>query len=125
VANTAIVTMIFQISFVAVPTSEFRSYLEEMERITLPAYEGAGGLISVVLLRRVLVAYIEVATISTWRSKEELAQFLKHTSPTATAVNHVVMWRGETAYELIVARTGKPLAADDDCFTPEYKEGAD
>jgi hypothetical protein len=116
--------MILQISFVAVPTSEFRSYLEEMKHTTLPAYEGANGLISVALFQRALVAYIEVATISAWRSEQELAQFLEHTSPTASAVNHVVMWRGETAYELVVARKGKPSDADN-CFTSGFKEGAD
>jgi hypothetical protein len=115
--------MILQISFVAVHTAEFCRYLEEMQSKTLPGYEAADGLIFVALFQRELIAYTEVAMISTWRTKQQLTKFLDRTVPgSINTVNHIVMGRGAATYELVTVRPGKLADADDFCG---FKEGAD
>ncbi len=44
-------------------------------------YESAAGLVSVWLLRRPFVPYVEVMTVSVWESEQALHQFIKSQAP--------------------------------------------
>ena len=67
--------MILQISSVAIPAASLSEYLERAQHNEILNYEIAPRLESVLLLQRPLVAYVELMTISIWRSEKALARF--------------------------------------------------
>jgi heme-degrading monooxygenase HmoA len=56
---------------------EFLSYLQNS---VLPHYHNSPGLVSVLLLQRVVVGYVEFLTLSIWRSQEALDGFTANDS---------------------------------------------
>jgi len=69
--------VIVQISSIAVAKAKTGEYLERLQRDAIPAYEAALGIVSIQLLRRSLVAYDELLTLSVWESEEALTRFLE------------------------------------------------
>jgi len=60
-----------------VPAHTLSRYLEHLEQFLIPRYEAASGLISVFLLQRPFVAYVELVTLSMWQSDEDMTRFLE------------------------------------------------
>jgi heme-degrading monooxygenase HmoA len=117
--------MILRMLSAFVPRSELEMYLEHLRIKTIPAYEAAAGLISVALVRRQFVEYVEVATISTWQSEEAMTRFLGLAAPIdpSQPVRSLIEWEAHI-YEMVVARYR--IQSDErhnPC--PECKEGAD
>jgi heme-degrading monooxygenase HmoA len=64
-----------KISSAIVPQSQAKDYLAYLQTTILPRYRSAPGLVSVQLLRRPVVAYVEVLTLSTWQTEDSLKGF--------------------------------------------------
>jgi hypothetical protein len=62
--------VIVRISSAVVPEHKATCYLEHVQAGEILSYEAAPGLISVSLLQRSLVAYVESMIISLWRSED-------------------------------------------------------
>lgn len=99
--------MILRMLSAFVPRSELEMYLEHLRIKTIPACEAAAGLISVALVRRQFVEYVEVSTISTWQSEETMTRFLGQAAPIdpSQPVRLLVEWEAHI-YEMVVARDG-------------------
>ena len=105
--------MIVRVSSIAVPASKLDRYLEHVEENELPTYETAPGLISVWLLQRPFVAYVEVMTLSLWQSGEALTGFIEsQPEPIDLPNDYGVIHMEPHAYELVVRRDGKGAARD-------------
>jgi len=105
--------MITRISSALVPQSQFGKYLEYVEKSVVPAYEVAAGLISVCLLRRTVVGYIELLTLSLWQSDEALTAFLEsQPGPIGLRSDYGAIHMEPHAYEQVVCRDGKRAAKD-------------
>jgi heme-degrading monooxygenase HmoA len=105
--------VIVRISSAIVPSPGFDEYLEDL-RTALPVYEAAAGLLWVAFLQRPFVAYVEVVTLSVWKSEQAMARFIGSTptknnpaSPTG------VIELNTHAYELLVSTDGKFQDAED------------
>jgi len=57
------------------------AYFEHAQTHEIADYESAAGLVSVWLLSRPFVAYVEVMTVSVWESEQALHQFIKSQLP--------------------------------------------
>ena len=55
--------------------SHAESYLKQLLKAVIPAYQAAPGLLTVALLRRSLVGYEEIAIVTTWESEEHMQRF--------------------------------------------------
>jgi heme-degrading monooxygenase HmoA len=95
-----------------VPLSVFTLYLEYVQGSEIPSYEAAPGLISVSLLQRSLVAYIEFMIISSWRSEEAMKPFVKKQLSADRAKNEYVTQFEAHTYELVLYGDGKVQGAD-------------
>lgn len=69
--------MIVRLSSAVVSESSLGEYLEYLERNESPGYEAASGLVCVLVLQRRFVSYVEVMTLSLWRSEETLKEFVE------------------------------------------------
>jgi heme-degrading monooxygenase HmoA len=100
--------VIVRISSAFVPLSKLTLYLEHVEGSEIPRYEAALGLVSVSLLQRSLVTYMELMTISCWRSEEAMKQFVEKQLPSVRANNEygVIQFEAQT-YQLAVYRDDK------------------
>ena len=58
--------MIVQILSVAVPQSVVSAQIENLRSQTIPTYQAAEGFVSLCLLQRPFVAYVELLMISIW-----------------------------------------------------------
>jgi heme-degrading monooxygenase HmoA len=72
--------VIVNISSVIVHQSHSARYLEHMRCSVLPCYEAAKGLVSVSFSQREMVAYLEVLTVSIWKSEDALRHFAESAS---------------------------------------------
>lgn len=100
--------MILQISSVVVPKSNLNDYLEHVQKNELPSYAVAPGLVSVSLLQRSFVAYVEVMTVSNWRSDEALRRFAENRRFFANAkTEYGTIQLDPRTYELVVSREGE------------------
>jgi heme-degrading monooxygenase HmoA len=100
--------VIVRVSSIAVPESNLDKYLEHVKENELPGYEVAPGLISVWLLRRPFVAYVEVMILSLWQSDEALTGFIEsQTEPIGLRSDYGVIHMEPHAYELVVSREGR------------------
>jgi heme-degrading monooxygenase HmoA len=71
-------------------------------------YESAAGLVSVWLLRRPYVAYVEVMTVSLWKSTQALHQFMKsQVSEYRGGVDYGAVRMEARTYELATLLEGK------------------
>jgi heme-degrading monooxygenase HmoA len=84
-----------------VPSDKVDAYLEELRRDVLPLYSQAAGFMSVTILRRQLVAYGEVVTISCWNSEGEIREFLNQQWSLSPGTNFAVIQREAVTYEVI------------------------
>ncbi len=106
--------MIVRISSAFVPLYNFTSYLEYVQGSEVPSYEAATGLISVSLLQRSLVTYVELMTISSWRSEEAMKPFVEKQLSADRAKNEygIIQFEAHT-YELALYRDGKVQGEDE------------
>ena len=67
--------MLARTSCAIVPSHKFPEFLSYVQNSVLPHYQNSQGLISVSLLQRPVVGYVEVLILSIWRSQEALDGF--------------------------------------------------
>jgi len=79
--------------------SHVDGYLKRMLTNVMPEYQGAEGLLTVMILRRSLVGYEEITTITTWHSREYMQSFFE--SKVGTTSNAVLIQR-EPAHDFDV-----------------------
>jgi hypothetical protein len=69
------VPQVAQVTSVFVPQSHVDTYLERLLEIAMPMYKATTSVSAIMVLRRSLVAYEEVITITTWQSIEKMKGF--------------------------------------------------
>jgi heme-degrading monooxygenase HmoA len=105
--------VIVRISSAIVPSSGFDEYLEHL-RTALPNYEVAAGLVWVACLRQPFVAYVEVMTLSVWKSEQAMVRFMESAPTKDNPANPTgVIELDPHAYELLVSAEGKFQDAED------------
>jgi heme-degrading monooxygenase HmoA len=105
--------MIVRISSAVVPESEASSYLEYVQNCEIPCYEVASGLIGVSVLQKPFVAYVELMTVSVWRSEEALNRFVRDQLPADRAkAGRGTLQLSERIYEVVLSREGRLRGAD-------------
>jgi len=72
--------VIARTSCTLVSNPKFPEFLSYMQNSVLPQYQNSPGLISVSLLQRLVVGYVEVLILSVWRSQEALDGFTANDS---------------------------------------------
>lgn len=55
--------------------SHAEPYLKRLLDAVIPAYQAAPGLLAIEVLRRSLVGYDEILTVTTWQSEEHMQSF--------------------------------------------------
>jgi heme-degrading monooxygenase HmoA len=97
-----------RLSSTVVAVSELNLYTEHVQRTEITRYEKAPGLISVWVLQRPFVAYVELLTISLWESEQAIALFATTEPPGDQVKSHCSALRLDArAYELVLFREGK------------------
>jgi heme-degrading monooxygenase HmoA len=107
--------VIVQISSTIVPQSEFNVYLEHVTSSAIPNYQAPAGLISVSLLQRPFVGYVELAMLSIWRSEQALNRFVESRLATDNARSSplgVIQLEPHT-YELIISHESEVWEEED------------
>jgi heme-degrading monooxygenase HmoA len=95
------IRMVVRICSDVVASANVEMYLEELRGTVIPIYSAAVGLVSVLLLRRQLVAYGEVAIVSVWQSHEAMAAFFEQRLPSNAASQHTVIRREPITYDFL------------------------
>lgn len=93
--------MIVRVCSDVVAGEKVESYLDELRQTVIPLYSCAVGLVSVSILRRRLVGYGEVATVSTWESSQVMSDFFDHVLPASATSAHTVIRKEPLTYELV------------------------
>lgn len=99
--------MILQISSTVIRDSSLKEYLEYLRQGDIPSYEAAPGLVSVWLLQRPFVAYVEVMIISVWQSDEALKRFVANWTVDRATRECKGIQLEPRVYELDMYREGK------------------
>lgn len=100
--------MIVQVSSVAVPQAMVSVPIEDVRSRTIPTYQAAEGFVSLCLLQRPFVAYVELLMISIWESEPALNRFTASQLPVDGAeTNHDIIRLGVRSYELLVSSESK------------------
>ena len=100
--------MIMQVSSVVVPQSMVSMQIETMRSWTIPACQAAEGFVSLCLLQRPFVAYVELLMISVWESEPALNRFTASQLPVDGAErDHDIVHLGSRTYELLVSGESK------------------
>lgn len=100
--------MIVQISSVAVPQSVLSVQIENMRSRTIPTYQAAEGFVSLCLLQRPFVAYVELLMISIWESEPALNRFTaRQLAADVAEGDHDIIRLGLRTYELLVSSERK------------------
>jgi heme-degrading monooxygenase HmoA len=76
--------MVFRISSVFVPLSDYESYVAYLLHDVATEYAQAEGFVSILILHRTLVAYSEVVIISSWQSERAMTEFFEAAHRSAT-----------------------------------------
>lgn len=63
--------------------SHVEAYSKKLLQTVIPAYQAAPGLLAIAVLRRSLVGYEEIATVTTWQSEEHMQKFCESSSATS------------------------------------------
>ena len=106
--------MIVRISASIVREPSLNEYLEHLQRNEIPHYEAAPGLISVWLLQRPFVAYVELLIISLWHSEQALTRFLETQTQTPAATETYGSIQLEARnYTVLISGHGKVQEAGD------------
>jgi heme-degrading monooxygenase HmoA len=66
---------IVRIASVFVMQSHVEAHLKRLLEGVIPAYQAAPGLLTISVLRRSLVGYEEITTVTTWQSEEHMQKF--------------------------------------------------
>jgi heme-degrading monooxygenase HmoA len=94
--------MIVQVSSVAVPQSMVNVRIEDMRSRTIPIYQAAEGFVSLCLLQRPFVAYVELLMISIWESEAALDRFTASHLPVDGAErDRAIIRLGVRTYDLV------------------------
>ena len=72
--------MLARTSCTIVSNPNFPDFLSYLQNSVLPQYQNSPGLVSVSLLQRLVVGYVELLILSVWRSKEALDGFIANDS---------------------------------------------
>jgi hypothetical protein len=96
--------MIVRISSTAVPESGLTAYSDYVQKVEIPAYEAASGLVSVTMVRRNLGEYVEVLTFSIWQSEDALLRFGLPNQDVMKEYDGVAF--GVREYETVLVRQG-------------------
>lgn len=100
--------VILQISSSIVPQSNLNDYLDHVRRNEIPSYAAAPGLVSVWLLQRSFVAYVEVMTVSSWWSREAMQKFAENLRFCANAgTEYGSIQLDPRTYEVVVSCDGE------------------
>jgi heme-degrading monooxygenase HmoA len=88
--------------------------LQYLQSTAIPIYEAAAGLLWVAFLQRPVVAYVEVMTLSVWKSEQAMARFVGGTPTKDNPASPMgVISMDPHAYELFVSAEGKFQDAED------------
>ena len=99
--------MLVQISSVAVPQSVVSVQIENMRSPTIPTYQAAEGFVSLCLLQRPFVAYVELLMTSIWESEPVLNRFTASQLAVGVAEDHNIIRLSLRTYELLVSSESK------------------
>jgi heme-degrading monooxygenase HmoA len=104
--------VIVRISSTIVPEPMLNDHLERVQKSEIRVYETAPGLHSVWLLERPFVGFVEVVTVSVWRSEAALNQFLRDRPPVTVEKKehkeHDEIQLDARLYGLVMACKGPP-----------------
>src|ERR1700685_1677728 len=100
--------MIVQVSSVAVLQSMVNVHMEDLRSRTVPTYRAAEGFVSLCLLQRPFVAYVELLMISILESELAWDRFTASQPPvTGAEREHNIIRLGFRTYELLVSTQSK------------------
>jgi len=103
--------VIIKISTAIVPESKIASYLKYLECKEIPTLETVEGLVSVSLLRRDCVAYVELMTLTLWSCEPQALESIDSIADQVKKEYGVVDLRTRN-FEVVLSREGKtPEAA--------------
>lgn len=106
--------VIVRISSTIVHEPQLASYLACLENDVIPKYEAAVGMIRVYQLQRRFVAYVEILTVSLWRSQEAVRGFVESQLLTEDVKRKYCVIEVEPrSFEIVLFRKGK-VPADQD-----------
>lgn len=77
--------MFVQISTAMIPENEFQAQLGRVKGLLVARHKAAAGFVSLAVIQRTLVGYVELQVLSVWWSKEALLSFQKDTSRNSDA----------------------------------------
>ena len=93
-----------QVSSVVVPQSMVSVQVEDMRSRTIPTYQAAEGFVSLCLLQRPFVAYVELLMISIWESEAALNRFTARQFPVDGAKrDRAIIQLSLRTYEFLVS----------------------
>ena len=93
-----------------VPAPSLSRCLKHIEQFVIPRYEAAPGLISIWLMQRPFVAYVELATLSMWQSEQDMTRFLESQAMPFCPGDGVIQLEPH-AFEIVLSHPGKPADA--------------
>ena len=97
-----------RITSAAVPSSNSAPFLEYVQDYEIAEYECAPGLLSVWLVQRPQVGYIEFLTLSLWQSEQTLNSFVEgQTREYRGTAEYGAVRMDSRVYELALLREGK------------------
>jgi hypothetical protein len=80
--------------------SHVEAHLKRMLEGVIPAYQAAPGLSTLMVLRRSLVGYEEITTVTTWQSEEHMQRFFE-SSPLTTPSTVLIQREPPQVYHLV------------------------
>ena len=91
---------IVRIASVFVMQSHAEAYLLQLLEAVIPSYQEAPGLSAIMVLRRSLVGYEEISTITTWHSEEHMRSFFE-AEPVSSTKDVSVQGKPPNLYQLV------------------------
>lgn len=89
-----------RIASVFVMESHVEAYLTRLLETVIPAYQEAPGLSAITVLRRSLVGYEEISTITSWQSEEHMRWFFE-AEPVSSTKGISVQGKPPNVYQLV------------------------
>ena len=80
--------------------SHVKTHLKRLLEGVIPAYQAAPGLSALKVLRRSLVGYDEIATVTTWQSEEHMQRFFE-SSPLSNQSSVLIEREPPQVYRLV------------------------
>jgi hypothetical protein len=114
--------MIVRLSSTVVRVPELNVYTEYVQSAEIARYESTPGLVSVSVLQRPFVGYVELLTVSLWESAQALALFAEEPPrDEVKSPSSVVRLQAHT-YELVLFRKGKVRGGEVQACKPQEEE---